>query len=369
LIKPIKNIYDKYPRHFWAVVGISFVDRIGSTMLFPFFALYITQKFQVGMTQAGFVLGIFSVFGLIGSAVGGVLTDKFGRRKLILFGLVFSALSTLGLGWVNNFNLLIPVAAFTGLLSDVSGPAHGAMIADLLPVRQRQEGFGILRVVGNMAWIIGPTIGGFVAGHSYFTLFVMDAVISCAVAFLYYRFVPETKVPEAHEKQPENLFRTFTGYRQVLQDKVYVAFIVITILMTMVYLQMYNSLSVYLRDVHGIQPQGYGFLLTISALVVILCQFGVSRRVRGWPPFINMSLGAIFYMIGFGMFGVVSTYGLFLAAIIIITIGEIDYHAHLTGIGGEFRARGNARKVYGGFWTDTWYSGCHCSISRRTGHG
>ena len=80
------------------MVGVSFIDRIGGTLLFPFFALYITQKFNVGMTEAGILLGMLSLFGLIGSTIGGALTDKFGRKQLILFGLVFSALSTLTFG-------------------------------------------------------------------------------------------------------------------------------------------------------------------------------------------------------------------------------------------------------------------------------
>jgi MFS family permease len=350
LFKKFKDTYHEYPRRFWAVVVISFIDRIGGTMLFPFFALYITQKFQVGMTQAGLVLGLFSIFGLIGNAIGGALTDKYGRRNLILFGLVFSALSTLSLGLVNDFRVLIPVAAFIGLLSDVAGPAHGAMIADILPARQRQEGFGILRVVANMSWIIGPTIGGFVAARSYFALFVMDAVISCFVALLFYRFIPETKAHKLDEKQPQGLLETFKGYRLVLRDKAFLAFIVATILMTLVYLQMYNSLSVFLRDVHGIQPQGYGFLLTTSAIVVILFQFGVTRRVRGRPPFLVMGLGALFYMVGFGMFGLVSVYWLFVAAIVVITIGEMIIMPTSQALAANFspeEMRGRYMAVYG----------------------
>ena len=80
------------------VVLLRFIDRIGGTLLFPFLALYITQRFHVGMTQAGIILGVLWDFGLVGSMIGGALTDKFGRRRLILFGLVFSAMSTLPLG-------------------------------------------------------------------------------------------------------------------------------------------------------------------------------------------------------------------------------------------------------------------------------
>ena len=122
----IRQIYAEFPQKFWVVVGVSFIDRIGGTLLFPFFSLYITQKFNVGMTQAGLILGLFAIFGLFGGMIGGALTDKFGRRKLILFGLVFSALSTLALGLVNEFNMLIPLAVMIGLLSDVAGPAWSA---------------------------------------------------------------------------------------------------------------------------------------------------------------------------------------------------------------------------------------------------
>ena len=319
----LKKTYEEFPRRFWVVVAVSFIDRVGGTMLFPFFSLYITQKFNVGMTQAGLVLGLFSIFGLFGNMLGGALTDKWGRRNIILFGLIFSALSTLSLGLVQTFSVLIPLAAFIGFLSDIAGPAHGAMIADILPEHQRQEGYGILRVVANMSWIIGPTIGGFVAGRSFFALFVMDAVISCIVAFLFYLFIPETKPEQEGEKKSEGLLSTFKGYGKVVRDTAFVAFLMASILMSLVYLQMYNSLSVYLRDVHGIQPQGYGFLLTASAVVVILFQFSVTRLVKLRPPFVMMGLGTLFYMIGFGMFGVVSAYWLFVTAVVVITIGEM----------------------------------------------
>ncbi|TDA66515.1 MAG: MFS transporter [Chloroflexi bacterium] len=320
----LSKIYNEFPRKFWVVVGVSFIDRVGGTLLFPFFALYITQKFSVGMTEAGLVLGLFSIFGLFGSMIGGALTDRFGRRTIIIIGLVFSAVSTLTLGMVNRFATLIPLAVLIGLLSHFAGPAHDAMVADLLPEKQRQEGFGILRVVGNMAWIIGPTIGGFVAKKSFLALFIIDAAVSCVVALLFYLFMPETKPMREEVKQKaESVLTTFRGYGLVLRDSAYMAFLVAGILMGLVYQQMYNSLSVYLRDNHGIEPQGYGFLLTVSAITVILFQFTTTRLIKHRPPFLMMALGTAFYVIGFSMFGWVSAYYLFALAIVVITIGEM----------------------------------------------
>lgn len=318
-----KDIYQEFPRKFWIIVAISFIDRVGGTLLFPFFSLYITDRFGVGMTQAGVILGLFSIFGLFGSMIGGALTDKFGRKKLILFGLIFSSLSTLSLGLVSDFAMLYPLAVLIGILSDMAGPAHAAMMADILPERQRQEGFGILRVVANMAWIIGPTIGGFVANRSYLALFVTDAIVSCVVAVLIYRFVGETRPEQREDQAHESVFETFRGYGIVARNLAYMAFLVACMLMGLVYQQMYNSLSVYLRDNHGIDPQGYGFLLTVSAITVIFFQFWMTRKIKHSPPFLMMGLGTIFYMFGFGMFGFVSVYWLFALAIVIITIGEM----------------------------------------------
>jgi MFS family permease len=319
----LRAIYREYPRKFWFVVLVSFVDKIGGTLIFPFFALYITGKFHVGMTEAGTVLGMLSLFGLVGGMIGGALTDRWGRRRLILCGLVFSALSTLALGFIDEFRMFYAAAIVIGILSDIGGPAHGALIADLLPERQRQEGFGILRVAGNLAWIIGPTIGGFVANTSFFALFVIDAVVSSVVAMLFYLLVPETGPERPAERGRESMLTTFRNYRVVVRDAPFAAFLVASVLMGVVYIQMYNSLSVYLRDAHAISPQRYGFLLTTSAITVILFQFWLIRLLRGRPPFLMMAWGTAFYMLGFTMFGLVSAYWLFAVAIVVITVGEM----------------------------------------------
>jgi MFS family permease len=352
-VNKLKKIYLEFPQKFWVVVAVSFIDRIGGTLLFPFFSLYITQKFNVGMTQAGYILGLFSLFGLVGQFIGGALTDKFGRRSLILFGLVFSAVSTLSLGLVSTYSALIPLAMVIGLLSDIAGPAHQAMIADLLPEHQRQEGFGILRVVANMSWIIGPTIGGIVANHSFLALFITDAVISCVVAFLFYLMIPETKPELKPGEKHESVFQTFIGYGQVMKDFAFMAFLFAGMIMLAVYQQMYNSLSVFLRDVHGIEPQGYGLLLTSSAIVVILFQFSVTRWIKSKKPFLMMAFGTIFYMIGFSMFGFVSAYWLFVAAIVIITIGEMIIMPITSALAANFapaKLRGRYMAVFGLTW-------------------
>ena len=323
MLTNIKATVNEFSREFWILVVASFIDRVGGTLIFPFFALYITQKFGVGMAQAGILIGLFSLAGLVGNIIGGALTDRFGRKSLVLFGLVFSALSSITMGLVNNLQVFYVLAVVVGLLSDIAGPAWQAMVADILPEEQRSEGFGIQRVAGNLAWIVGPTIGGLMAAQSYLLLFILDAVSSLITAVIVYRMIPETMPESVQKKTSGSFMETLVGYREVLADRTYTAYILISMLMLGVYLQMYNTLSVYLRDEHGVSPQGYGFLLTTSAITVILLQFWTTRRVKRYPPMLMMAVGVGFYAIGFSMFGYVAVYALFALAVVIITAGEM----------------------------------------------
>src|SRR5688572_25055453 len=93
LLQKITKIYNEYPRAFWTYNIIVFIDRLGGFMLYPFFALYLTQKFYICTSAAGLLFAIFSVSGFVGSALGGALTDRMGRRGVLIFSLVLSALN------------------------------------------------------------------------------------------------------------------------------------------------------------------------------------------------------------------------------------------------------------------------------------
>ncbi len=323
MINRLESTYREYPSRFWVLTGATFIDRLGGTLVFPFFTLYVTQKFNVGMTQAGIVFALYAIAGFLGSLVGGALTDRFGRRLMVLFGLVASALSSIALGVVGNISLLYPLVLVVGLLSDMAGPARAAMVADLLPERQRSEGFGVLRVAGNLAWIAGPTLGGLLASRSYLYLFIGDAISSLITAVIVYRLIPETMPTKLAEAESETVRGTFGGYLRVLADRPYLAFLLISVIMNLVYIQLYSTLSVYLRDVHAIPARGYGALMSMNASLVVVAQFWLTRRTRNTPPMLLMAAGTALYLVGFTAFGLVSAYPLFIAAMLTITVGEM----------------------------------------------
>lgn len=349
-----KEVYAEYPSQFWVVVGVSFVDHIGGALLFPFFALYVTQRFDVGMTEVGILFAIFSISEFFGSMFGGALTDQIGRKKVIIIGLVVSALTSLGMGLVDKLELFYLMAVITGLFADMAGPARQAMITDLLPEEKRADGFGLMRVAMNLSVAIGPAIGGFIAARSFMLLFAADAITSIITAIAFYKLVAETlpKTENAEEKQP-SFGDTFRGYLDVFQDHAFIIFMLLSMVVTIVYMQMYGALPVFLRDVHQIPASGFGMIMSLNAAMVVLFQFAITRKIRNAPPMLMMALGALFYAVGFALYGFVSDYAIFMVAMVIITIGEMIVTPVSQALVAKFspeEMRGRYMAVFGISW-------------------
>ena len=359
-MKRISTIYQEYPKQFWVIVGSNFIDHVGGALIFPFFALYITMKFQVGMTEVGLLFALFSVTDMIGNMIGGALTDFLGRKTMIILGLIISALTSLGMGFVQELQWFYVMGAISGLFATAAGPAHEAMLIDILPEKKRSEGFGVMRVAMNLSVAIGPAIGGFLASRSYLILFIADTVTSLITALIVYLVVEESMPVKQETKDKKSFKTTFIGYGDVLKDKKFMWFVVISTIATLVYSQMYSTLSVFLRDVHGVPESGYGWLMTLNAGMVVLFQFMITRRISKRPPMLILALGSLLYVIGFGMYGFVDGYLMFMLAMVIITVGEmviIPVAQAYVGNAAPEDMRGRYSGVMGFSWMIPWMIG------------
>jgi MFS family permease len=302
----------------------SFVDRLGSALLFPFIAVYVAKHFNATFTQVGVVFAIISISGLVGNGVAGALTDRFGRRSMMIIGLVVSALSSVAFGLVNDLSLLYGLAAVVGLLGAIGWPAQGAMIADLVPEDKRADAYGVARVLENLVFVIGPVIGGLLAPQTgYLLLFVIDAFSSMATAALVFMVLPETKPEKKEGETHETLAQTLAGYRTVARDRLFAAFTLIFLLLNVGYVQMYGTLAVFLTRVRAEPESTYGTIFAIGALEVVVFQFAITRRISNRPPMLMMVLGALLYAIGLAMYGFVTTPFLYGVAMVVIVIGEM----------------------------------------------
>ena len=322
----VRKTYHQFSKDFWLLMAISFVDMLGGSLIYPFFSLFMTRKFNVGMTQVGTMFLVWALTsGVIGNTLGGAMADKFGRKVNMIIGLVASAVSALLMVLISDLVAFYAAIALVGIFQDIAGPAREAMIADLVPEGRRADAYGMLRIVFNLTVTIGPAVGGFLGARSFESLFYMDVVISLIAAAAVLSLLPETRPQsEGHKKEAEKSFRqTIQGYRMVLKDKPFIAFVVVSILSVFMYFNMNSTLSVYLVNHHGLTPEQFGYILSLNAAIVVFLQLTVTRLTNGWKPLIALAIGNLLYVVGFSMYGIVNSYALFMLAMVIITVGEM----------------------------------------------
>ena len=239
------------------------------------------------------------------------MTDRIGRRSMIIFSLLTSAFSTLAMGFVNSLDAFYLIAILSGIFTDTGGPAYNAIVGDLLPEEKRATGFGILRVAFNLSAAIGPAIGGLLATRSYLALFIIDAVISTIVAVIVYLHHPgnQTRIAARHAagKQWHNPSEA-TSVSSV--TALSYSFMLASTLAWMTYMNMNTTLGVFLRDTRGISEAGYGALISLNAIMVVLFQFWIMRRLEKYPAMLMMAAGTLLFTVGFVMYGVFDSYTL-----------------------------------------------------------
>ena len=322
MFRSILTTIAEYPRPFWVLMLGLFIDQLGGNFIYPFFALFVTSRFGVGLTEVGLMHGTMSAGGIIGGLIGGWMADRYGRKILMLFGLLVSGLFSTAIIFIKTFDMLFVAAALVGLFGNISGPAHQAMMADILPDNKRASGFGIMRVVFNLTVAFGPLIGGLAADRSFNLLFIGDAITSAITFFVLLKYLPESK-PANVEKVNHERKQNFRGYSAVLRDRRYLLTLIMIMLSFAVLMQMLSTLSVYMRDVHGFPNKYYGYLLSVNATMVVLLQFWISRQTEKVPPLVAMAIGSIIAAVGYGMFGFVQGITLFAAAMFILTFAEM----------------------------------------------
>ena len=355
MFSKVKKTYKEFPDTFWVISFASFIDNIGSFMLMPFISIYMTRTFGIGMIEAGIVFLIVGIGSLLGSLIGGALTDKFGRKNMALLGLLVSGLFSLIMIFINDIITLYFVVGLMGLVGSLGGPARGAMVADVLPPEQRAEGYGILRVVVNISATIGPALGGFLATQSFMWIFIGDAITSVLAAIIFFFKIPETKPTKKVKSsntpvKPETVGQSMGGYRDVFRDWKFMFFIGVSMIMSLVYMNMNFTLPVFLDNDLTLSPQIYGWLISMNAFMVVILQFYVTRKVKKFPALVMIALGNLLYGIGFAMYGFISTISFVFIAMIIITIGEMIIAPFAQAIAANFAPedkRGRYMAIYG----------------------
>ncbi|GAB4571974.1 MAG: MFS transporter [Anaerolineae bacterium] len=313
---------------FWLLVTGTLINSTGSALVFPFIALYLGRRFGATEAETGLFFTFYAVVSLFSGAAGGALSDRFGRKGVMVIGLVSAIVFSVIFAFSTSLLPIIIAVLINGLLGPVFGPAANAMVADMLPETQLQRGYGLIRVAANLGVVVGPMLGGLLADteNGFMWLFLGDALTSGLFALLIVLFLPETRPESAEAGEADGQqagFNLFAGYGRILRDTPFVLFSLTFLAASVVYSQMNTNLVLYLEKEFGISTSQYSYLIALNAAMVVLFQFPITAYIERFNKTNLLAIGTLCYAIGFGMYGFVGAMWWFALAMAILTLGEM----------------------------------------------
>jgi MFS transporter, DHA1 family, tetracycline resistance protein len=184
-----------------AVVFVTvFLDLVGFGIVIPLLPLY-GQRFGAGPVAAAWLLAIYSLMQFFFAPGWGRLSDRIGRRPVLLVGLFGSALSYLAFGLAGSLAVLFVARAASGVMGANVGVAQ-AYIADVTPPEDRAKGMGMIGAAFGMGFIFGPAIGGLLSRLGPEWPFLGAAALSAANGVVAWFRLPESLPPHARAAQP-----------------------------------------------------------------------------------------------------------------------------------------------------------------------
>jgi DHA1 family multidrug resistance protein B-like MFS transporter len=319
-------------------IGLAFVHKLIDAMILTFIAIYLAA--HVGIATTGALILIFAVFAVFGMLLGGHLSEKWGRRPVLiagdLIGTAFLVLMT-----VAYFADWGPLAVYFSYAivkfgTNMALPANDSTIIDATPPEDRKYVYTVNYWVINVALGGGALLGGFLYG-SHFGAVILGGAIGMGFALLVtVLLVAETKPESAQATPPAKLrgLAQFTeGYRVVLADSTFrrliiVATLVLTLegqLSTAIGIRLSNDFGVQhvfpFGDVHGVQM--LGVLKAVNTVLVVLLALQVNTLLRRLSDRVRLYVGIPLYVGGFAVLAITNTAWVLLAAVVVLTIGEL----------------------------------------------
>jgi predicted MFS family arabinose efflux permease len=316
-----RKIYKKHSPGIWVISLIGVLNSVAISLSLPFLALYLYQNRGVSMAMVGVVVLISGITSLIAQLMAGAITDKLGRRPLLMVTMTSSILLYIAMAFSIGKDAPVPMIVVIWALVrstlTMQRPAIQSMTIDLAPKERLMETFGLMIIGGNLGFAAGPALGGYLADYlSYAWLFGLGAVI-IGLAFLLIIFRLKESFKGSTERVP--ILAIFSAGR----DRQLLFFTVICFTLYLVSGQMSSTLSVYTVSHAGFTTAQFGTLLTLNGLMITVVQYPATGLLQRVSISKALVVGALLYGIGYLTMAWVGPYALALAAMAVITSGEI----------------------------------------------
>lgn len=275
-----KGSYSGIPAKVWFLSIVSLINRCGA-MVVVFLTIYLTKHLGYSIKDAGYVLGCFGAGAFLGAYIGGKLTDRFGYYPIMFWSLIGNGLMLIVLIQLSHFWVMCGAVFLLSVISEVFRPANSIAIARSCTPETRTRSISLYRMSVNLGWTVAPAFGGLLAGFGWHWLFVADGVTCILAAVLLWLLIApkerETEDSPAGTPEQDDKPAAVSPYR----DKPFLAFILLTVLGAMVFMQLLWTVPVYFKDHYHWDEHTIGLLAALNGLIVFLVEMPLIYRIEG----------------------------------------------------------------------------------------
>jgi predicted MFS family arabinose efflux permease len=318
LFKNYINTFGGLSKEVWWLALITIVNRAG-TMVIPFLSLYLTESLEIDISNVGWVMTCYGLGSLVGSWLGGKLTDTFGYYKVMFFSIVTTGLLFFWLQTLTTFQSFCWGIFIVMIVADTFRPAMFVALNAYSKPENRTRSLTLIRLAINLGFFVAPPVGGLIiVAIGYSGLFWVDGVTCILAGFLLLKVLNPKKVTELDIIKVENP-------ESVYKDKAFWIFFLAMFIFAFVFLQYFSTMPLYYRNVYELSEFEIGLLLGFSGLVIFIFEMpfikwlNEKKKSNAYYVFIGLILTGLSFIV----LNLTSWIGILVIGILLMTVGEM----------------------------------------------
>lgn len=360
----IKNYLGQFHTIVWVLLIGTVLSRGSAFMTLPFLSIYLARHMDLSPLIIGVTVGMSPLMGTVGGFIGGHLSDRFGRKPIMLISLFLLSFVYFGFTIASSQEWFILLNALNGLCNSFFEPTSQALMADLTEKKKRMKVYSLRYTAMNVGASVGPLLGAYLASTSAKLSFAITGTTYLIYAVVLVLFMQKLVLQK--EGQTKKTTVSFGDAIKILRTDKALRYLIIGIILVNVgYAQLNSNLPQFLE---GTLENGlviFSVLLTINAVMVVALQMPISHFAERFGLMQGMVVGSVFIAAGLLSFSFVTGWVTAILSITLLTLGEIlifpansmmmDTLApdHLRGTyfgAGQFRKIGNfLGPIFGGY--------------------
>lgn len=315
------NNFKGFRREVWILAIITFINRAG-TMVLPFLSKYLKENLHFTYGEVGWIMVSFGIGSMLGSWLGGKLSDRIGFYKVMVFSLFTSGIMFFGLQYLTSFwSLCIGVFSIM-VIADMFRPAMFVSLGVYAKPENRVRALSLVRLSVNLGFATGPVLGGLIIlGLGYQGLFWIDGSTCILAILIFAYFVKEKKKIAEHQDKSDLSLET----KSVFRDKPFWVFLFISFTTAMLFFQIFTTLPLFHHEKFGMSEFQTGLLLSLNGILIFMFEMPlVSIMERKQVNRIKIIfVGALLMVTSFYVLLIDVWVGILAVGIIFMTFGEI----------------------------------------------